>query len=123
MIFDPNGRIQIYHQNMSNVIEIAEDGIKIATNGANKGSGESTGTIHISSGNIIELSAPTVKINSDKVLIGNGAGDLYGSVKGQELVTVLKAMVAELAAKSPQGSSLIGNSFDNILSDTVRVAK
>lgn len=123
MIFDPNGRIQIYHQNMSNIIEIAEDGIKIATNGANGGSGESTGTIHLSSGNTIELSAPTVKINSDKVLIGNGAGDLYGAVKGQELITVLTRIVSELSAKSPQGSSLLGNTFNNIISDTVRVAK
>lgn len=124
MVFDPNGNIQIYHQNLSNVIEITEDGIKIATNGSKGGGGNSTGTIHLSAGNTIELSAPTVKINAKKVLVGNGAGESnWSAVKGEELATILKTIVTELAAKQPSGSELLGNPFSTMLSNTVKVAK
>lgn len=124
MVFDPHGDIQIQHQNLSNVVEIKEDGIIIATNSSKGGGGNSTGYIHLSSGDKIDITAPTVKVNADKVLLGNGAGENnYSAVKGEELQTVLKTIVAELAAKQPQGSSLVNSNFSQILSKTTKVAQ
>lgn len=124
MVFDPHGDISITHQNLSNVIEIKEGGITITTASSEGGGGNSTGEIHITAGKDVEITAPTVKVNADKVLLGNGAGENnFSAVKGEELQTVLTTIVAELSAKQPQGSSLLGNTFSNILSKTTKVAK
>lgn len=124
IIIDPKSNVHIHHSNLSNAIEINEDGIIITTNGSDGGGGNSTGKINMSSGDEINATAKTVKVNAKKVLLGTGAGETnFSAVKGEELQTVLKTIVSELAAKQPQGSSLLGNSFSNILSKTVKVAK
>ena len=123
IIIDPKADIHITHQNLSNVIELLDEGINITSQSSKNGGTDGTRKINITSGNTIEITAPNVIVNSDNVLIGNGAGkDNYSAVKGEILVNVLTAIITELAAKYPSGSSLLMNNLQDILSTKVSVA-
>lgn len=112
---DSDGSIQLKHQNNSNVVEINDNAINIATTG--DGGSNANGEINIAAGATVNITAPTVNVNSSTINLGKNAN--YTAVKGEELIGVLKEIVVELAAKAPFGCSLAGNNFKNILSDTV----
>lgn len=113
---DSDGSIQLKHKNNSNVVELNDNTINITTV---SGEGvETNGTINISAGSTVNLVAPTVNVESKSISLGKNS--VARAVKGEKLCSVLKQFATELNTKFPQGAStLIGRSFEEILSDTV----
>jgi len=115
---DADGSIQLKHRNNSNVIELNNNTINIVTTGSDGNGANLDGTINISSGATVNITAPTVNVNADSIALGKNANDK--AVKGGQLVKVLQQIVTELNTKFPQGAStLVGKDFSEILSDTV----
>lgn len=112
-----DGSILIHHQNHSNVIEVKDNEINIATTG--DGGSNSNGVINIAAGATVNVTAPTVNVNSSTINLGNDATKT--AVIGEKLIDALKAIVMELNTKAPQmgTSTLVGRDFKEILSDTV----
>ena len=108
---DSDGSIQVKHRNNSNVIEVNENNINIIA--ASDG-----GEINISSESTVNLTTPTVNLNSENISLGKDS--TAKAVKGEKLISVLKQIATEINTKFPQGvSTLVGRSFEEILSDTV----
>lgn len=113
---DSDGAIQLKHRNNSNVVELNDNTINITTV---SGEGTSTnGVINISAGSEVSITAPTVNVNSKSISLGKDS--VARAVKGEKLCSVLKQIATELNTKFPQGAStLVGRSFEEILSTTV----
>lgn len=113
---DADGTIQMAHRNNSNVVELKDNKINIATV---SGEGSSTnGEINISSGSTVNISAPTVNVNSNSISLGENS--VSKAVKGEVLCDTLKNIVKIIDTKFPQNPSpLSGKSFEEILSDSV----
>lgn len=113
---DSDGSIQFKHRNNSNVVELNNNKINITTvsdEGTNV-----NGEINISAGATVNITAPTVNVNSRSISLGKNAADR--AVLGNELISVLKQFATELNTKFPQGAStLVGRSFEEILSKDV----
>lgn len=113
---DADGSIQLKHKNNSNVIEVNDNKINIVT--TSDGGSNANGVINISAGATVNITAPTVNVNSSSISLGKNAA--AKAVKGEKLIGVLKQIVTELNTKYPQGvSTLAGRDFKEILSDTV----
>jgi len=113
---DSNGSILLKHQNNSNVVEINDNEINIATTG--DGGSNNNGQINIAAGATVNINAPTVNVNSQTVNLGKNAN--HTAVVGENLIKVLKDISVELMSKAPQGGSILaGRDFKEILSDTV----
>lgn len=112
---DSDGSIQLKHRNNSNVVEVNNGDINITT----VGEGSNTnGVINISAGSTVNLTAPTVNIDSKSISLGKYS--VAKAVKGDKLCSLLKQFATEINTKFPQGAStLVGRSFEEILSDTV----
>ena len=112
---DSDGSIQLKHRNNSNVVEVNNGDINITT----VGEGSNTnGVINISAGSTVNLTAPTVNIDSKSISLGKYS--VSKAVKGDKLCSLLKQFATEINTKFPQGAStLVGRSFEEILSDTV----
>ena len=67
IILDPTGSIQLKHQNNANVIELNQNNIIITTASSEGGGNNTTGTINISSGNEINITAPNVNVNAENI--------------------------------------------------------
>lgn len=111
-IIDPLGNIQLKHQNNSNVIEVNDNQIIITSS---KGGENQTGTINISSGNAINIKAPTIHLESENILLGP-TGKTHSIAVADDVVRALGTIVAELSNKIPIGSSLEGETWDSIKS-------
>lgn len=122
ILLDPTGTIQAVHQNNSNVVEINNDKI-IITTASGSGSGNSTGSIDITSGSIVNITADTVNVKGNKVNIG--PGPYSPAVNSEELKIVLNKLVAAIGLKMPIGPdpTLAGSTFANIDSKTVNITK
>ena len=103
IIIDPVGNIQLKHQNNSNVIEVNDDQIIITSSTG----GNSTGTINISSGNTINLKAPTIHLESNDIRLGAGSTENH-FVGAKQLEQALSKIANELKFKFPIGTSLDG---------------
>ena len=112
---DSDGSIQLKHRNNSNVVEVNNGDINITT----VGEGSNTnGVINISAGSTVNLTAPTVNIDSKSISLGKYS--VAKAVKGDKLCSLLKQFATEINTKFPKGAStLVGRSFEEILSDTV----
>lgn len=121
IILSPDGTIQCKHQNNVNVIEIREDTIDIVASTTGEDGTNASGTINITSGNIVNVTANTINVDAKRVNLGNKPS--MSAVNGEELVKVLTQIVTELASKSPPGSTLLSSNFNNILSNTVKLTK
>lgn len=120
IIIDPTGNIQLKHQNNANVIEINDNDINIVS-GSTDENNSATGTINISSGSTVNINSTTANINADHVNIGNSPSQ--PAVLGRKLTFALQQIVRELAQKTPQGSTLIANTFEDILSNNVKISQ
>ena len=108
---DSDGSIQLKHKNNTNVIEINENTVNITTAAGG-------GVVNISADTTINVTAPTVNIDSKSISFGKNS--VAKAVKGDKLCSVLKQFATEINTKFPQGvSTLVGRSFEEILSDTV----
>ena len=115
---DADGSIQLKHKNNSNVIEVNDSNINIATTG--EGGSNANGTINIAAGATVNVNAPTLNVNASSVNLGKNASAT--AVKGEKLCQVLQQIVTELNTKYPFAvSSLTGRDFKEILSDTVKL--
>ena len=121
IILDPTGLIQILHSNNSNAIEVSNDKITITTASTAGGGSSPTGTIDITSGNTVNISADTVNVNAKHVNLGNSP--TYSAVKGETLQQVLQRFANVIDTKYPLGVSLSGSKYSEILSKKVKVAK
>ena len=117
IIMNPSGDILMSHGNGRNHIEIKNDDIIITTSSSSEGGSNSTGKISISSGNEITLSAPNITLNSKNIKLGTGAGTHMAVA--EKLIPILQQIVTEVAAKTPQGSTLVGNMFSQVKSKVV----
>lgn len=120
IVIDPTGNIQLKHQNNANVIEINDNDINIVS-GSTDENNSATGTINISSGSVVNINSTTANINADHVNIGNSPSQ--PAVLGRKLTFALQQIVNELAQKTPQGSTLIANTFEDILSNNVKISQ
>ena len=120
IIISPTGDIQIKHQNNANVIEVNNDNINIVAASTDE-SASATGTINITSGSTVNVTASNVNINGDQVNVGQAA--LEPAVLGNKLTRALSQIVAELNRKSPYGTVLLANNFSDILSNSVYIKK
>lgn len=120
IVIDPTGNIQLKHQNNANVIEINDNDINIVS-GSTDETNSATGTINISSGSVVNINSTTANINADHVNIGNSPSQ--PAVLGRKLTFALQQIVNELAQKTPQGSTLIANTFEDILSNNVKISQ
>ena len=122
ILLNPTGDIQIEHQNNSNAIEVKNDRI-IITTASGKAGGSSVGTIDITSGSIVNVTADTVNINGNNVNIG--PGPYVPAVNSEELKVVLNKIIAAIGLKMPVGPdpTLAGNTLSNINSKTVFVSR
>lgn len=120
ILLDPTGVIQAVHQNNSNVVEINNDKIIITTAA---GAGGSTGSIDITSGSTVNITADTVNVNGNKVNIG--PGPYSPAVNAEELKVILHKLVNAIGLKMPVGPdpTLAGSTFSNIDSKTVFISK
>lgn len=109
-----DGIIQLIHQNQTNIIEILDDQINIVA------AGDGT-AINISSGDTVDLKAQNVRINADHIDLGNKSS--FHAVCAEPLQKVLMRIVDELATKSPQGSTMQGDEFNEIVSRAVTLQK
>ena len=108
---DSDGSIQLKHKNNTNVIEINENTVNITTAAGG-------GVVNISADTTINVTAPTVNIDSKSISLGKNS--VAKAVKGDKLCSVLKQFATEINTKFPQGAStLVGRSFEEILSDAV----
>lgn len=117
IIIDPDGMIQAKNANNNCVIEIKDSGITIAT--AAGGGNEPTGTINISSANSVNITAPNVNVNANKVNLCNGANQ--PAVKGKTLQGVLMEMAVAIDNKYPKGVECSTKNFASILSNKVNL--
>ena len=124
VLLDPNGNIQLKHQNNTNVIEINENEINITTaSTVDSQTGEvhssnSTARINIASENEINLSAPTVNILSNNIKLGKGADNHIAIAERVE--NALKELASAIIAKTPQGPpTLAANTWSHIRSTTI----
>lgn len=117
IILNPQGDILMSHSNGRNHIEIKNDDIIITTASSSEGGTDSTGKISISSGNEITLSAPNITLNSKNIKLGSGSG-MHMAV-AEKIMPVLQALVTEISAKTPQGSTMLGQNFSSIKSKVV----
>lgn len=112
---DSDGSIQLLHRNNSNAIEVNDRDINIVT--VKEDGSNLNGKINIAAGATVEVTAPTVNINSSSISLGKDATSK--AVKGEALINVLQQIAIELNTKLPSGgSTLIGKDFKEILSDT-----
>lgn len=109
-----DGIIQLKHQNNTNVIELSDNQINIVAASDNA-------SINIAASGIVDLNAQNVNVSSDNIALGNNPE--YHGVIGEKLQLALKDIVAELITKTPQGSSLAGRTFSELLSSTVTIQK
>lgn len=116
---DADGTIMLKHKNNSNVVEITNQAINLATvttDGTN-----TLGEINITSGATVNLISPTVNISSPNITIGNEAK--YKAVRGEQLIKVLQDIIVELNNKRPESiSPLSGKDFNEILSETITIS-
>jgi hypothetical protein len=118
ILIDADGTIQLKHRNNSNVIEVNDSNINIATTG--EGGTNSNGEINIAAGATVNINVPTANINASSIMLGENASAT--AVKGEKLIQVLQQIVTELNTKYPMGvSTLAGRDFKEILSDTVKL--
>ena len=94
IIIDPNGNIQIKHQNNTNIIEINDNDITITA-----GSG---GSINISSNSEINLTAPTINLDGENINLGHAP--VKSVVSAEDLIPILNMMKNNIIAKMPYGS-------------------
>ena len=114
---DSDGSIQLKHKNNSNVIEVNDSNINIATTG--EGGSNANGEINIAAGMTVNVNAPTVNLNANSVAMGSEDANAH-AVLGEKLITVLQTIVTELNTKYPMAvSTLAGRDFKEILSETV----
>lgn len=116
---DADGTIQLKHKNNSNVVELTDRKINITTvssDGTNM-----NGEINIAAGATVNITAPTVNVESQSVSLGKGASG--SAVIGEKLISILKQFATELNSKYPQGASrLSGKDFKEILSNVVTLS-
>ena len=113
---DADGSIQLKHKNNSNVIEVNDSNINIATTG--EGGSNANGVINIAAGSTVNLNAPTVNVNASSIALGENAS--AKGVKAEPLCQVLQQIVTELNTKYPfTPSALTGRDFKEITSDVV----
>lgn len=124
MIIDPNGNIQLMHQNNTNVIELNENEINISTASnidtttGEMGSSNATARINITSENEINLTAPTVNILSNNIKLGKGA-DMHIAI-AERVESALKELANAIIVKTPQGPpTLAANSWNQIRSNVI----
>lgn len=118
IILDPAGNIQLKHQNNANVIELNQNNIIITTASTENGGNNTTGTIQISSGNAVNITAPTVNVNSENIKLGNVGNDTV--VTANRLKPLLILMMEEIKAKAPYGSVISMSNLENISSKNIR---
>lgn len=121
IIIDPTGNIQLKHQNNANVIEINDNRIDIVSGSTDSSTNAATGTINITGGSVVNINSTTANINSDYVNIGSSASQ--PAVLGRKLTFALQQIVQEINMKMPQGTTLLGNNYEDILSNTVNVSQ
>ena len=109
IILDPTGNIQLKHANNSNVIELNDNNIIITSSMC----GNSTGTINISSGNTVNIKAPTIHLESNNIIMGAAGASRHVAV-AESVASYLTAIVGELAAKYPVGSALQGEQWNDL---------
>ena len=115
---DANGSVQLKHKNNSNVIEINERTINITT--ASSEGSNMNGEINISSGATINITAPTVNVNSSNITLGTDAVDKVA--KASVVQKYLQQISVALSTKYPIGpNDLTGKDFKDIYSDVVTV--
>ena len=118
ILIDANGSIQLKHKNNSNVIEVNDSNINIATTG--EGGSNANGEINIAAGATVNINVPTANVNASSIMLGENAAAT--AVKGEKLISVLQQIVTELNTKYPTCvSTLAGRDFKEILSDTVKL--
>ena len=119
---DPSGNIQLKHQNNSNVIEVDDDRIIISA-ASGSGGGTSTGSIDITSGSTVNITADTVNVKGNKVNIG--PGPYIPAINTNELKITLQKLVSAIGLKMPIGPdpTLAGSNFSNLESKTVFISK
>lgn len=119
---DPSGNIQLKHQNNSNIIEVNDDKIIISAASGGAG-GASTGSIDITSGSTVNITADTVNVKGNKVNIG--PGPYVPAVNVNELKITLQKLVSAIGLKMPIGPdpTLAGSNFANLESKTVFISK
>ena len=120
IIIDPNGNIQIKHQNNSNVIEINDGDITIAAGSSQSGGSSSSGTINISSTSEINLTAPTINLDGENINLGHAP--VKSVVSAEDLIPILNMMKNNIIAKMPYGSpDLAPETFTSISSNNVKM--
>lgn len=121
IILDPNGNIQLKHQNNSNVIEVNENEIIISSGSSQAGGINDTGTINISSGSVINLHAPTINLDAENITLGHNP--VKNVVTAQDLIPLLNMMKNNIIAKMPYGSpDLAPETFNSIGSNAVKIS-
>ena len=118
IILDPTGSIQLKHQNNANVIELNQNNIIITTASSEGGGNNTTGTINISSGNEINITAPNVNVNAENIKLGKTGND--NIVTANRLRPLLMSIMEELKAKSPYGSTISMSQLENIGSNKIK---
>lgn len=118
IILDPTGSIQLKHQNNANVIELNQNNIIITTASSEGGGNNTTGTINISSGNEINITAPNVNVNAENIKLGKTGND--NIVTANRLRPLLMLILEELKAKSPYGSTISMSQLENIGSNKIK---
>lgn len=115
IILDPDGNIQLKHQNNSNVIEVNENNIIITSS---KDGGNQTGTVNISSANTVNIKAPTIHLESDNIRLGS-SGSSHHIAVAEEVAFALQRIVAELSIKQDPGSMLEGETWESLNSTKI----
>ena len=118
IILDPTGSIQLKHQNNANVIELNQNNIIITTASSEGGGNNTTGTINISSGNEVNITAPNVNVNAENIKLGKVGNDTV--VTANRLRPLLMMIMEELKAKSPYGSTISLSQLENIGSNRIK---
>ena len=106
------------HQNNANVIELNQNNIIITTASSEGGGNNTTGTINISSGNEINITAPNVNVNAENIKLGKTGND--NIVTANRLRPILMSIMEELKAKSPYGSTISMSQLENIGSNKIK---
>lgn len=119
IIMDPNGNIQLKHQNNSNVIELNQNNITITSANGGAGGSNASGTIEISSGNTINITGNSaVNVLSDNIKLGTTGGRHVAVA--EEVINSFRAMLTLVAKKFPMGTDMLtGESFSNITSNNI----
>ena len=118
IILDPSGSIQLKHENNANVIELNQNNIIITTASSQGGGNNTTGTINISSGNEVNITAPNVNVNAENIKLGKVGND--NVVTANRLKPLLMLILQELKSKSPYGSTISMSQLETIGSNKIK---